>query len=94
MNSQWTKPAESLKYGKPVGTDGRREPRPKVMQETAVKWWEPSGQCSTPEEADSGSRTSDFSIRAAKWAGVLNAFSLSHLAHRTMMGVSAPEWEE
>lgn len=88
---QWTKPPESLKYGKPVGPGGGKEPWPKLMQEMAVKWWESSGQYSTPEEADAGSRKRVISpLRAANWAGVLSAFSLPYLAYRTMMGGFAP----
>lgn len=64
MNSQWTKPAESA-VRRACGDRGKEETT--AMQETAVKRWEPSGQRSTPEEADSGGRTSDFSIRAAEW---------------------------
>lgn len=91
---QWTK-LKSLKHGKPVGPGGGKKPWPKLMQEVAVKWWGSSGQYSTPEEADAGSRKRVISpLREAKWAGILNAFSLPYLAHRMMTGGFAPRWEE
>ena len=61
----------------------------------AVKWWEFSGQYSTPEEVDAGNSKRVISpLRAGKWAGAFNAFSLPYLAHRTMTGGFAPRWEE
>lgn len=62
---QWTK-LKSLKHGKPVGPGGGKKPWPKLMQEVAVKWWGSSGQYSTPEEADAGSRKSDFSLKGSQ----------------------------
>ena len=78
-----------------MGQGGGKKLRPKLMQEMAVKCWEFSGQYSTLEEVDAGNSKRVISpLRAGKWAGVFNAFSLPYLAHRTMTGGFAPRWEE